>query len=91
MSTLNVYWASPGFEMDDQVISDRPNVRTGILTTQHEAAEEGAPVVVEEVTARVYRPGDLPPDTVLYVEAAPGGLPPLAKLAKEAGFKVRHA
>lgn len=91
MSTLNVYWTSPGFEMDDQAAAARPDVRTGVLTTEHEAADEGVPVVVEEVTARVYRPGDLPPDTVLYVEAAPGGLPPLAQLAREAGFKVRHA
>ncbi len=90
MPTLNVYWRAIKFDAEQQskVAED---VRTGLLTTEHEGATEDMPVLLEDRSQRVYRAADLPPDTVLYAEAAPGGLPPLAERSVQAGFHVRRA
>lgn len=91
MSTLNVYWRAAGFVPEAQDKHQQKDVHTGVLTDEHDAATPEAPVLVEEVTRRVYTPGDLPPDTVLYVEDHPGELPAVAQKARRAGYAVEHA
>jgi hypothetical protein len=66
-------------------------VREGTLTTQHSASVDGAPVLVEDETGRVYTSWDLPPATILFVEAVPGFMPPMAMRARDAGFIIEHA
>jgi hypothetical protein len=91
MTTLNVYWKLHDFDAEQQQKREGMNVRTGYLTDEHEAATPEIPVLVEERSFRVFRPDDLPPETVLYVEEAPGDLPPLAEKARNAGFVIEHA
>jgi len=90
MPEVEAYWRAPQFHSEEQAVTNDP-VRTGVLTTEHEAADDETPVLVEEISARVYRPEDLPPDTTIFVEGPPGKLPPIARLADRAGFVVKHA
>lgn len=89
MAELNVYIQSREFDDENQQKAANFSVRTGVLTTEHVAADEDRPVIVEDVTERVYAPGELPSDAVVYVQGPPGELPPLAKLAKRAGFRIK--
>ncbi len=91
MCALNVYWRTPDFDPEEQATHERLVVHTGVLTDAHDAATPEGPVLVEERSERVYRPGDLPPESVVYVEDHPGPLPPLAQLARRAGFRVEYA
>ncbi len=88
---MNVYWRMADFDSEQQAKHQRRVTHTGTLTDEHEAATAGAPVLIEERSTRVYRPGELPPDAVLYFEDAPGAWPPLAEQARQAGFHVAHA
>lgn len=47
--------------------------------------------MVEERSERVYRPGELSPETTLYFEDHPGRCPPLAAQARRTGFHIEHA
>ena len=89
MASVKVYWRAPKFDEEQQDRLDRENARTGVLTTEHSAADDDVPVLVEELTGHVYRPGDMPPDAVIYIEDAPG-FPDVARLAVDAGFRVEQ-
>lgn len=91
MPTLNVYWRTPDFDMEEQMRRERRVAHTGLLSDEHQEATAEVPVLVEERSDRVYRPGELPPESVLYVEDHPGPLPALADKARRAGFQVKHA
>lgn len=91
MATHHVYWRSAGFDTEAQRRHSRHDVHTGVLTDEHEAATPEMPVLIEEISKRVYRPGDLAPNTVVYVENHPGGYPPIAHRARLAGYRVEHA
>ncbi|MCO6437575.1 MAG: hypothetical protein J5J06_10845 [Phycisphaerae bacterium] len=91
MSTIHVYWRAPGFNVEEQRKTSERVVHTGVLTDEVEPARVEAPALVEELSARVYQPSDLPPGTVLYIEDHPGPLPPLAQRAIQAGFRIEHA
>ncbi len=91
MPIAYVYWESAGYDMEHGIDGRRKSVHQGILTTDHEAAPGGLPILVEEVTGNLYRPEDLPPETIVYVESAPGDLPEIAQLAKRAGYRVEKA
>lgn len=90
MEEVHVHWMEQ--ELDPEEQEPAPGkVREGILTTQHSASTDGEPVLVEEDTGRVYTSWDLPPDTILFVEAVPGIMPPMAMKARDAGFIIEHA
>lgn len=93
MPSVHVFWTERGlnFDQDLEYALDEREIHTGVLTDEAEHASEEVPVVVEDLTGRVYLPGDLPPETILYVESAPGGMPVIAEAAVEAGYKVAHA
>jgi hypothetical protein len=91
MATLNVYWRTPDFDQEEQTKREGRVTYTGVLTDEHDAATPQQPVLVDERSERVYRPDELPPESVLYVEDHPGPLPPLAERARRAGFRVEHA
>ncbi len=92
MAEINVYWKAKLFIPEEQGRSRSDSVQTGLLTDEHEElGESDQPVIVEDVTGRVYTAADLPPGTVIYVEAPPGPLPRIAVAAQEAGFHVVHA
>ena len=91
MATLNVYWRMPDFDPEEQDKHERRVTHTGVLTDEHDEATPEQPVLVEERSERVYRPGELPPESVLYYEDHPGPLPPLAERARQAGFRVEYA
>lgn len=93
MSSAHVFWTDHGKNFDDDIeyAWDEREVHTGVLTDEADHASGEVPVVVEDVTGRIYMPGDLAPDTILYVESAPEGLPAVAEAAVEAGFHVAHA
>jgi hypothetical protein len=91
MATLNVYWRMADFDPEEQAKHERRVVHTGVLTDEHQSATTDQPVLVEEGSDRVYRPGELPPESVLYIEDHPGPLPPLAEQARRAGFRVEYA
>ncbi len=91
MATLNVYWRMPEFDTEEQAKHEARVTHTGVLTDEHDEATAEVPVLVEERSNRVYRPGELPPESVLYFEDHPGPLPPLAHVARDAGFHVEYA
>lgn len=91
MSSIHVFWRERSRDFDSDKELDRLETHTGVLTADHEGADEESPVVIEDLTGRVYRAGDFPTNTVLYIEAAPGDLPPIAKVARQAGFQIAHA
>jgi len=95
MSCLYTYWINPGTEPDEDsdTVSDNKSedVHQGVLTTDHEESMDGVPVLVEEETGRVYQPGDLPPNTTLFLELAPDEMPELVERARNAGFRVARA
>jgi hypothetical protein len=93
MPSVHVFWTEKGlnFDEDSEYEIDEREIHTGVLTDGAEHASEEVPVVVEDLTGRVYLPGDFPPDTILYVESAPGGMPAIAEAAAEAGYNVAHA
>lgn len=90
MEDVPVHWIESEFNEEQQEMAPG-KIREGVLTTQHSASTDGQPVLVELVGERVYTPADQPADAVLYVEAPPGKLPPMAELAIDAGFRVEHA
>lgn len=90
MKDVQVHWIESEFvEEEQEMIPGK--IREGVLTTRHSASVDGMPVLVETEGERVYTPADLPSDAILFVEAPPGPLPPMAEAAIEAGFVVRHA
>lgn len=91
MATMNVYWRMEDFDIEEQAKRERRVVHTGVLTDEHDQATAEVPVLVEERSNRVYRPGELPPDAVLYIEDHPGPLAPVAEQARRAGFHVAYA
>jgi hypothetical protein len=93
MASVHVFWTDPGinFDEDMEMAFDERELHTGVLTDEAEHASEEVPVVVEDLTGRVYLPGDFPAQTVLFVESAPGALPAIAEAAAEAGYNVAHA
>lgn len=90
MPEIEVYWRGPEFNSEQQLLIES-KTRTGKLTTEHAAADDDIPVLVEDVSARVYRPGELPTDTIIYVEGPPESLPSIARNAARAGFVVKPA
>lgn len=93
MESVHVFWTEKGlnFDEDSEYEIDEREVHTGVLTDKAENATDETPVVIEDVTGRVYLPGDFSPDTILYVESAAEGMPAIAEAAVEAGFQVAHA
>ncbi len=91
MANLMVYWRTPDFDPDEQAKHERRVARGGILTDEHDQATAEQPVLVEDRSDRVYLPGELPPESVIYVQDHPGPLPPLVETARRAGFRVEHA
>lgn len=91
MATHNVYWRVPDFDPEEQATHQRRVTHTGLLTDEHDEATPEEPVLVEERSDRVYRAGELPPETILYIEDHPGPLPQLAQKARRAGFRVEYA
>lgn len=90
MEDVLVHWIESEFVEEEQEMFPG-KIREGVLTTQHSASVDGMPVLVEAEGERVYTAADLPADAVLFVEAPPGPLPPMAEAAIEAGFTIRHA
>lgn len=91
MSELYAYWEHREFNDDAGRKTDNVVVRQGKLTTSHRQATQDIPVLVEEVSQRVYHASDLPPETVIYIETRPNARPELIELAKNAGFVVALA
>jgi hypothetical protein len=90
MATLKVHWKARTFNIESQQKLE-DTVRTGVLTGDEDEVADEQPVIIEDLTGRVYGPRELPPGTVVYVAASPGPLPPLAQRARDAGFTVRAA
>jgi hypothetical protein len=93
MESAQVFWSEAGinFDEDPEFDIDRREVHTGLLTDDAEYATGDGPVVVEDLTGRIYLPDDLRPDTVLFIESAAGAMPPIAEAARQAGYHVAHA
>lgn len=91
MAILDVYWRMPDFDIEEQVKRERRVTHTGWLSDEHDDATRSEPVLVEQRSERVFRPGELPPDTTLFIEDHPGPMSPLAEQARRAGFVIEHA
>lgn len=93
MARLHVYWKSSGLNQEAGVeTSAIEAVHQGVLTDEHGETVGDEPVLVEEVSQRVYRSGDLPPGAAVYIEDTPEAeLPPLAERAREAGFRIARS
>lgn len=91
MAILDVYWRMPDFDVEEQAKRERRITHTGWLSDEHDDATSDAPVLVEQRTDRVFRAGELPPETTLFIEDHPGPMPPLAEQARRAGFMIEHA
>jgi hypothetical protein len=88
MPTLSVTWEAETFDSEEQRKVGE-GAHTGVLTTEHEAATEETPVLLEEVSGRVYQPGDLPPDTQLHaVIPSDAPMPGIVEQARRAGFLI---
>lgn len=95
MSKLVVHWRHEPFSHDagyrsveDSARMNSDAARTGILSDEHQEVTDDRPVLVEDITERVYRAADLPPDTVIRVADLQGPAPPIIQHAREAGFRV---
>ena len=95
---MTVYWRHEPVErnagertLPEVDMAKVPVARTGILTDEHTEVSDDSPVLVEDVTNRVYRAPDLPPDTTVAV--AELGVPPQPSViaTKRAGFHVVDA
>jgi hypothetical protein len=88
MASLLVRWDDPNFEIGRGIEADRRKRLSGQLTTEHERASEGQPVLVEEITKKVYLPTDLPAGTMLEMATDATELPEVALQARQAGYQV---
>jgi hypothetical protein len=88
MATVRVYWDDPNFEIGRGIEADRRKRLFGQLTTDHQHASEGNPVLVEEITKKVYLPVDLPAGTTLELATDAPELPEVARQAREVGYHV---
>jgi hypothetical protein len=87
------YWRGQASGVDQGGEMTATKTQTGVLTDEHEDVVDGMPVLVEDedLGGRVYQVWELPPNTTVYVETAPGELPEIAQRAIEAGFRVERA
>jgi hypothetical protein len=90
MATLRVHWDDPNFEIARGIQADRRKRLFGELTTENEYASEGKPVLVEDITKKVYLPTDLPAGTTLELATDATELPELARQARQAGYQVER-
>ncbi|WP_153556875.1 hypothetical protein [Roseimaritima sediminicola] len=95
MAELSVQWKHEGFSHDagrrdsDEVEGTAADsVHTGVLTDEHQEVTDGRPVLVEDVTERVYRAADLPPDTRVIVPDVTAVRRAMIDKAKQAGFTI---
>lgn len=95
MATMTCHWRHKAFSRDAGIRTNedaaRTNVdsaRTGILTDEHQEVTDGQPVLVEDVTGRVYRPADLPPETRVVVARVGDPPPPIFDNARRIGFDI---
>ncbi|MBB3206560.1 hypothetical protein FHS27_002369 [Rhodopirellula rubra] len=95
MSTLNVHWRHTAFSHDagmrtneDAARMNTDAARTGVLSDEHQEVIDNCPVIVEDVTGRVYRAADLPPDTRVVVNDANHVADPIVEHAKRSGFEI---
>jgi hypothetical protein len=88
MATVRVHWDDPNFEIGRGIQADRRKRLFGELTTENEYAGEGKPVLVEEITKKVYLPVDLPVGTTLELATKATELPEVARQAQQAGYRV---
>ena len=88
MAKVRVHWDDPSFEIGRGIQADRQTRLFGELTTENEYASEEKPVLVEEITKKVYLPQDLPAGTTLELATDVTELPQVARLAQQAGYRV---
>jgi hypothetical protein len=88
MASVQVQWDDPNFEIGRGIQADRHSQLFGELTTDHESAREGQPVLVEDITRRVYLPTELPPKTELRLVTEATELPEVARQAQRVGYPV---
>jgi hypothetical protein len=88
MASVRVHWDDSNFEIGRGIQADRRTRLFGELTTENEYASEGTPVLVEEITKKVYLPQDLPAGTTLELATAATELPKVARQAQQAGYRV---
>jgi hypothetical protein len=60
----------------------------GELTTDNKYAREEKPVLMEEMTKRVYLPSNLPAGTTLELASEATELPEVARQAQQAAYQV---
>jgi hypothetical protein len=88
MATVRVQWDDPNFEIGRGIQADRRKRLFGQLTTENDYASEGQPVLVEEITKKVYLPTNLPAGTTLELATDATELPEVARQARLAGYQV---
>lgn len=95
MSRVNVQFRHAAFSRDAGVRTNddaaRTNVnstRTGVLTDENDASSDQVPLLIEDVTGRVYRAADLPPGTDIEVPDAANTHADFLERAKRSGFQI---
>lgn len=74
---------------DDAARTNVDSTRTGMLTDEHESSSDQIPLLVEDVSGRVYRAADLPSGTEIVIPAAAERHDDLVDRAKRSGFQIR--
>ena len=64
------------------------STRTGVLSDEHDASSDQIPLLIEDVTGRVYRAADLPPGTEVVIPDAAATQPDFVERAKRSGFQI---
>jgi hypothetical protein len=90
MARVRVHWEDPHFEIGRGIKADRRTRLFGELTTDTLYTDDGGPVLVEEITNRVYLPTDLPRRTTLVLESKGTEFPDVARRAQQAGYHVER-
>jgi hypothetical protein len=88
MATVRVHWDNPTFEIGRGIQAERQPRLFGELTAENSYAREGKPVLVEEITKKVYLPSDLPAGTTLELATDATEMPEVARQAQKTGYRV---
>ncbi|KAA1258655.1 hypothetical protein LF1_11770 [Rubripirellula obstinata] len=74
---------------DDAARTNVDSTRTGVLTDEYESSSDQVPLLVEDVSGRVYRAADLPLGTEIVIPEAAERHADLVDRAKRSGFQIR--
>lgn len=96
MSQVHIQFRQEAFSRDagmrtneDAARTNVDSTRTGVLTDEHESSSDQIPLLVEDVSGRVYQATDLPPGTEIVIPGAAEGQADLVDRAKRSGFQIR--